>query len=185
MRDLLLVIDMQNVYTPAMPWACGSIERCEENILKLLGSGIDSAFTMFLPPQNPQGRWKEYSAVNREINENAWMNELIPAFKPYVNENNIFYKSTYSSLHAEGLLARIKEYDRVVVSGVVAECCVLSTVFSLIDEGIPFVYLSDAVSGLNEKSENEAEAVISYLVPVHGEIMSTEAYICSSLRRLC
>ena len=36
MKDLLLVIDMQNVYLPEQPWACETAARTKENILKLL-----------------------------------------------------------------------------------------------------------------------------------------------------
>ena len=36
MNDLLLVIDMQNVYLPDQPWACETAARTKENILKLL-----------------------------------------------------------------------------------------------------------------------------------------------------
>ena len=91
----------------------------------------------------------------------------------------LFHKSTYSSLSNPELRALISEYDRVVVTGVVAECCVLSTVFSLIDAGVPFLYIRDAVSGLNEKTESETEDILSGLVQVHGEIMNTDEYICS------
>ena len=36
MNDLLLVIDMQNVYLPDQPWACETVAHTKANILKLL-----------------------------------------------------------------------------------------------------------------------------------------------------
>ena len=35
MNDLLLVIDMQNVYLPDQPWACETVAHTKANILKL------------------------------------------------------------------------------------------------------------------------------------------------------
>ena len=36
--DLLLVIDMQNVYTKGQEWACKGIEHASASILRLLNS---------------------------------------------------------------------------------------------------------------------------------------------------
>jgi nicotinamidase-related amidase len=49
----------------------------------------------------------------------------------------------------------------VVVTGVVAECCVLSTVMELIDAGIYTVYLTDGVSGLDREKEAATELILS------------------------
>lgn len=179
MKDLILIIDMQNAYEKGMPWECHSIERTKKNVMRLLETGVDAVFTAFLPPSDPDGAWKEYNAVNREINENEWANEIIPELSPYLSRHRVFNKSRYSSLSAPGLRELVGSYDRVVVTGVVAECCVLATVFSLVDAGIPFVYLQDAVSGLCRESENEAKSIVSYMIPVHGSIMNVDEYICS------
>ena len=48
---------------------------------------------------------------------------------------------------------------------------------ALIDEGVPFVYLPYAVSGLTDKSEEEAKAIVSYMEPVHGVTMLTDDYL--------
>ncbi len=179
MKDLILVIDMQNAYEKGMPWECHSIERTKSNIIKLLSTGKDAVFTTFIASEHPKGAWKEYAEVNKDINEDKRANEIVPELLPYLKEHKLFYKDRYSSLSNNELRKLVAEYDRVVVTGVVAECCVLSTVFSLIDEGVPFLYIRDAVSGLNEKTESETEDILSGLVPVHGEIMNTDEYICS------
>ena len=71
----------------------------------------------------------------------------------------------------------IEQYDRIILTGVVAECCVLSTAFSCIDEGLEFIYLRDAVSGISNETAMEAEKILSYLTPVHGRIMTTDDYL--------
>ena len=37
-QDLLLVIDMQNVYTKGQEWACEEVEKASDSILRLLNS---------------------------------------------------------------------------------------------------------------------------------------------------
>ena len=53
------------------------------------------------------------------------------------------------------------------MSGVVAECCVLSTVFALIDMGKYVIYLKDGVAGLDIETEKAVEKVLSGLEPLH------------------
>ena len=177
MKDLIIVIDMQNAYLPGMPWACVDMDRTIANIRKLLDSGTDAAFTVFVPPADPKGAWNEYCRVTREINEDEHANALMDEFSLYAGRFPVFSKSVYSSLGSPGLRELLKGYDRAVITGVVAECCVLSTVASLVDDGIPFVYISDAVSGLTRESGKEAEAIVSYFCPVHGSVMDTESYL--------
>ncbi len=177
MKDLILIIDMQNVYGKGMPWECVNMERTAGNILRLLDCGEDAVFTAFISPVSPRGAWKEYCRVNKEIDEDSHAGEIMSVFQPYLSSRRLFYKSTYSSLLVPELRELASAYDRVVITGVVAECCVLSTVFSCIDEGFPFVYISDAVSGLSDRSEAESAAIISYMEPVHGVTMTTDEYL--------
>ena len=65
-EDLLLVIDMQNVYTDGQPWACCGVEQAADAIRRLLDEQVcgQVMFTRFLPPENPVGVWAEYNQVN-------------------------------------------------------------------------------------------------------------------------
>ena len=72
-----------------------------------------------------------------------------------------------------------KKARHLVISGVVAECCVLSTVLSAIDAGCKVIYLTDAVAGLSEVSRKETENIISYFAPLHTVLMTTEEYLLS------
>ena len=56
-HDLLLVIDLQNVYTEGQPWACCHIRQAARNIRRLLDAGVcgEVLFTRFVPPAQPEG----------------------------------------------------------------------------------------------------------------------------------
>ena len=80
--DLLLVIDMQNVYTKGQEWACKGIEHASASILRLLNSQKTKQviFTQYLATEHPDGVWKEYNKVNAAVNSDPWLNEMMPEF---------------------------------------------------------------------------------------------------------
>ena len=68
--DLLLVIDMQNVYTKGQEWACEGVETASASILRLLNSRMPEQviFTRYLAAEHPEGVWKEYNEMNAAVN---------------------------------------------------------------------------------------------------------------------
>ena len=179
--DLLLVIDMQNVYTKGQEWACKGIEHASASILRLLNSQKTKQviFTQYLATEHPDGVWKEYNKVNAAVNSDPWLNEMMPEFLPWVKTYPLFTKSVYSSFAIPEVVKAAKKARHLVISGVVAECCVLSTVLSAIDAGCKVIYLTDAVAGLSEVSRKETENIISYFAPLHTVLMTTEEYLLS------
>ena len=180
--DLLLVIDMQNVYTKGQEWACKGIEHASASILRLLNSQKTKQviFTQYLATEHPDGVWKEYNKVNAAVNSDPWLNEMMPEFLPWVKTHPVYTKSVYSSFAVPEVVKAAKKARRLVISGVVAECCVLSTVLSAIDAGCKVIYLTDAVAGLSEASRTETEKIVSYFAPLHTELMTTEEYLTHS-----
>ena len=178
-NDLLLVIDMQNVYQKGQKWACLDTMGAAARILRLLQDSRckNVIFTRFLPSEAPVGVWKDYNLQNDDVNRDVWANEMLPEFVPWFGRYPLYTKSVYSSLAIPEVLAAAKKADRVVLSGVVAECCVLFTAFSLIDEGIDTVYLTDGVSGLTKEKEEAAELVLSGLSPLHVKLMTVKEYL--------
>ena len=170
-QDLLLVIDMQNVYTKGQEWACEEVEKASQVI-----------FTQYLATKHPEGVWKEYNKVNAAVNADPWLNEMMSEFLPYTKKYPVYTKSVYSSFVIPQVRELAKHASRVVISGVVAECCVLSTALSAIDAGCKVIYLTDAVAGLNATSRKEAENILSYLSPLHTELMTTQQYLDSLLQ---
>lgn len=180
-QDLLLIIDMQNVYTKGQEWACEGVETASASILKLLEQGTPSQvmFTQYLAPKHPEGAWKEYNEVNASVNADPWLNEMMPEFLPWTKRYPLYSKEVYSSFAIPEVVAAAKKASRLVITGVVAECCVLSTVFAAIDAGCKVVYLTDAVAGLSETSKKETENIVSYFAPLHTELMTSNEYLAS------
>lgn len=192
-EDLILVIDMQKVYTEGQPWACGNVSRAVERISKLLDRVIDmeddapsAILTRFIAAgeDDAAGVWTEYNEENRDINENPVMNEFIPEIARYVEEFPYYDKCTYSCfsqpyVRAAADRAMVHGGD-IVLTGVVAECCVLSTFFQGADLGYHFVYLTDACAGLDDGTEAAVLKVLEGLSPLHIEFMTTEEYLNKS-----
>lgn len=166
--DLLLVIDMQNVYLPGSPWACEGIVEASQYIEKIIPSFNHVVFTLFRPPESPKGQWCEYNRINQKIDEDEWMNEPLSIFKPYMNQRNTYFKSTYAFHHPI-----LEDYDTIYITGVVAECCVLSTIFSLIDEGKKVIILEPGIAGETRHKTQEIKDLLQGLSPLHVEFKSS------------
>lgn len=168
-KDLLLVVDMQNVYLPGNEWACVDVENVITYIKEMLEYFPENqiVFTQFLPPAHPQGTWEMYNIVNKEINRECVLSEYMEEFLPYLKEDNLYSKSVYSCCGNQEFCDKIMQYERIFITGVVAECCVLSTVFDLIDMGKKIVYLKRGIAGGSKEKEEAAMKVLEGLSPLH------------------
>lgn len=180
--DLLLIIDMQNVYAKGGEWECMDAEKAAQNILRLVQSGAaDSAIiTKFIASQKPRGVWKEYNRQYQKINQDKKANELMPQIAALEGRFPIFQKSKYSSLSVPQIKKACRKAGRAVVTGVVDDCCVLSTVFELIDAGVYTVYITDAASGLTKEKAAATCLTLEGLSPLHVKLMTTEEYLKES-----
>jgi len=184
--DLLLVIDMQNAYTADGPWTCPNMAGATEKIIALIESGQFSeiVFTRFDAPADPVGTWKDYNEINREVNEDVWMNEVVPELVPYLDQYPMVSKSTYSSMTVPDIQAAaercIARGGSVVLTGVVSECCVLSTAFQAIDMGCPVVYITDACAGCSDDTEAAVVSVLAGLDYVQTTILDTAGYLAKA-----
>lgn len=179
-NDLLLVIDMQNVYKKGQKWECLHTEEAALNVKKIIGAGMENAvFTRFIADPEGDGVWQNYLTQYSDVNFSQEANAMVSEFDDLDLGKRfpLYSKGTYSSLENPDVLEACRKADRVVVAGVVAECCVLSTVFALIDKGIYTVYLTDAVSGLDVPKEKATELTLSGLSPLHVSMMTTQEYI--------
>ena len=177
--DLILIIDMQNVYAKGGAWECMDAAGAAENIRRIVESGaVDSAIiTKFIASENPQGVWKEYNQKYKAINEDLHANELLPQIAALAGRFPAYSKSEYSALCVPQVREACLRAKRVVVTGVVDDCCVLSTVFGLIDAGVYAVYLTDATSGLDKEKAAATRVVLAGLAPLHVKLMSTDEYL--------
>ena len=86
-------------------------------------------------------------------------------------------KSTYSSMDSQQLLALAAGRKRIVLAGVVAECCVLASMMEAIDNGTKVVYLTDCVAGQSPRNEDCIRKVAESFAPLHTEVMDSETYL--------
>lgn len=178
-NDLLLVIDMQNVYTAGGHWECVGTEEAAMRIKGLLDeeiAGLETAFTRFDAPEAPVGAWTDYNEVNAEVNSDEEACAMMPVFAEYLDRYPCFSKSIYSAMEVPELIEMAHRADCVAVCGVVAECCVLSTVMALIDMGCRVVYLTDAVAGESEATMKAVETALAGLEPLHIRRMTVSDY---------
>ncbi len=178
-NDLLIVIDFQNVYLPGEEWACPNAPEAVRNTCALIDSGKIGrvVFTRFTAPQQPVGTWNRYNSDNSEINHDAYLNEMIAEIQPYLNKWPVYEKSTYTSMRIPQLVEAAKNADRVLLAGVVAECCVLATMMEAIDDGYHVVYLTDCVAGQSDAHEECIRKIAEGFVPVHAEVMDSRTYL--------
>lgn len=176
--DLLLVIDMQNVYRPGEEWGCPRMAEITENIKSLLEAGVPAVFTRFVPPREPLGTWRDYNRDYAHINASAYLNDMVEELKPYLTSHPVVEKSTYSSW-TEEVADLARDYDRVLITGVVADCCVLSTLMAVIDSGKKAIYLPDCVAGQVPQHEAAVRMIAEIYVPMHTLVMDSEEYLAS------
>lgn len=179
--DVLVVVDMQNAYLEDQCWACTKTSTCADNIKRMIDSAAPDnvVFTEYLAPTNPVGTWVTYDEVNKDVNEDAWLNEIVDPLKPYLDSHPLYAKSTYSSFGNPDFKNLMARANRIVIAGVMSECCVLATVIDAIDTGTPLIYITDACSGSTEKYEQEVIDIVSFASPTHAALMTTNEYLAS------
>ena len=170
---------MQNIYLPQEEWACPSMPAASAAIRKLIDSGKagNVMFTQYLAPEHPEGRWKVYNETYREFNEDPYLCAITDEFLPYLEKYPVEIKSTFSCLKQENILNAARKADSLLLSGVVAECCVLSTMMEAIDLGIHVIYLTDCCSGQTAEKEDLVRVIAGNSDPVHLTVMTSEEYI--------
>ena len=140
-----------------------------KNTIKVLSSPYapDYLMTRFIAPAEPEGRWEQYNEAYREINEDPFLSEIPEALASFASDGKVVDKSTYSSLDAQPVISAMKGKKAVVLTGVVADCCVIATMYDAIDLGYEVVYLY------------EIRALAEVFSPIHTTVMSSDEYLAS------
>ena len=182
-NDLLLVIDMQNVYKPGEPWECPSMMASASNIRKLIepGAGGQTACTRLTAPEKPTAPWQQYNDASASINNSRYLNEIIKELQPYTAAYPVYEKSVYSSFKIPELHRMASQSEHVLLSGVVAECCILATLMEAIDLGHKVIYLADCISGQTKQNEASICKIAESFSPMHTLVMDSEEYLASKL----
>ncbi len=172
----LLVIDLQNVYSKGQKWECKNFDEVIKNI-KLLLSNLKNnkvVFTRFKANQKPKGVWENYNMQNADVNSDKWLNNIADGVKQFSEKYPCYDKSVYSAYSIKSIREIAAESSCVVITGAVAECCVLSTVMSFIDAGVYVVYLKDAIASIDDKVKSATLNVLDGFAPLQINIMDTK-----------
>lgn len=178
-EDILILVDFQNVYLPGEPWGCPTMEKTIENTLTIIHSpdSPEYVLTQYIAPENPTGCWKRYNEEYAQINADEYLCDFTDSIKQIINDENVITKNTYSSLKCAELISRLEGKKRVILTGVVAECCVLATMMDAIDMGYEVVYLYDCISGFSAENEKIMRILTESFSPVHTRVMSSSEYL--------
>ena len=178
-EDILLVIDFQNVYLPGNPWACPTVEQAIKNTLNIIHAPgcPEYVITRYIAPADPVGRWKQYNDEFAQINADDYLCDFTEPIKKIVNDENVIVKDTYSALKSDALRSGLEGKKRIILTGVVAECCILASMMDAIDLGYEVVYLYDCISGLTAENETMIRTLAESFSPIHTRVMNSAEYL--------
>ncbi|KAL8717607.1 MAG: hypothetical protein Q9225_005161 [Loekoesia sp. 1 TL-2023] len=174
MRTALLVIDVQNTFT-------SMTHGCLANILKLSSHfkahNIPRIFTQhghtkeeLTPPLKNQlvKRWSPSGSIARGSKD--W--ELMPDIAKAAQGCPIIHKNTYDAFINTNLAEILKEQgiERLVVCGVMTDCCVDTTARSAFNRGFETWLVPDACGTASKKQH---EAGLNGFGYAFGELIET------------
>jgi nicotinamidase-related amidase len=150
---LLLVVDLQTVVTPGGARAIPGIESAIASVVRLVaqhdGPVIASRHEPTPdPPRTSGARGQQGEAGDRRPEPAA----LLPELRHLQSVD----KHTYSAYRSDAVRTAVEGVERVVVCGVETDCCVLATVFDLVDDGIPTTVVPEAVAGPDRAAHDAA-----------------------------
>lgn len=177
--DKLAIIDMQKVYESGAPWECEGMSEAADNIIRLISAGVmtDIALTRFMMPEEPHGSWMRYRSQYRDIHDEPSHSDIIDKLAPYAGEYPCFDKEGYSAYRCASFGEWAGDANRLVITGVIAECCVLATVLAAADRGANVIWLTDAVAGTSADKKRMAETILDEDFAPHVTMMTTEEYL--------
>ncbi|KAL8922127.1 MAG: hypothetical protein Q9172_003701 [Xanthocarpia lactea] len=183
METALLIVDMQNVFT-------SMTTTCLPNILRLSthfqSHSLPRIFTQhghtkeeLTPPYKNQlvRKWGPSGSIAKGSDD--W--QLMPDIAPLAaeNENPIIHKSTYDAFLNTNLAEMLEEkgIQRVVVCGVMTDCCCDTTARSSFNRGFETWLVEDACGTASKKQH---EAGINGFAYAFGEVLKTDQ-VCERL----
>jgi nicotinamidase-related amidase len=166
----LAVIDMQRIFaTPGSVWLTPRFAEVIGPVRTLVGAfGPRVAWTRFLAPAEPAGRWVDYYR--------RWPSALLPPSAPEWDiVDELADLSSAGGLHVDAttfgkwtpeLAAAVGPAGRLVLAGVSTDCCVLSTALAAADAGVAVQVVRDACAGVDDESHERALATMALYGPL-------------------
>ena len=109
--DLLLIVDMQNVYARGGKWECLDTEGAAQNLQKIIAHGLKNViFTRFIANEtSPKGVWADYNKKYSDVNSDFYANQMLKEFEPSLKKFPLYTKNVYSSLAIPEVLEACKK----------------------------------------------------------------------------
>jgi nicotinamidase-related amidase len=175
----LVVVDMQRVFAePGSAWATPGYATASAGVQRLLPAFAGrTVLTRFVAPERPEGAWVPYYAEwpdqLRPADDPTW--DLMPEFAAV--DAPVVTATTFGKWGPE-LAAATAGADRLVITGVSTDCCVLSTALAAADAGRSVVVPEDACAGLSDADHRRALDAMALYAPLIT-ISSTEAVLAT------
>ena len=182
MTTALLVVDMQNFFTSMTTTAL-------PNVLKLVSHFRSRSqpifFTQhghtkeeFTPPYRNQlvRKWGRQGSI--AIGSSDW--KFMPEIENVCDKGEIVPKNTYDSFLNTPLESKLKEagVSRIVVCGVMTDCCCDTTARAAFNRGFETYMVSDACGSASKTQHNAGLDAFGF---VFGEVVDTESVLQESL----
>jgi len=163
--DWLVAVDLQTVFAdPASPWASPSFSRALAGTRRLLPAFAGrTVHTRFVAPSRPVAAWEAYYR--------DWPFALVPPTDPLyalvlpVEGDPVVTATTFGKWGTD-LAAAVGHSERIVLTGVSTDCCVLSTALAAADAGVQVQVVADACAGASEADHQRALDAMALYTPL-------------------
>lgn len=175
MATALLVVDMQHVFldmtTTALPNILKLSQHFRASSLPLIFTQHGHSKEELTPPYKNQLVRKWGSNGSIATGSKDW--ELIPEMKSIAKDYNVVAKNTYDAFINTDLdhLLEKDSIEKVVVCGVMTDCCCDTTARSAFNRGYETWLVNDTCGSANKKQH---EAGLRGFGFAFGEVLSTE-----------
>ena len=178
-KTALLIVDMQNVFALMVTTAIPQIQKLHKHftsaslpVLFTQHGHTDSELSG--PPYTNQlvRRWGPNGSIHKGSHD--W--ELIPSIAKLVSDSPVVAKNTYDAFINTDLDEMLKELkvERLVVCGVMTDCCCDTTARSAFNRGYETWLVSDACGSANKRQH---EAGLTGFGSMCDGVMTTEETI--------
>ena len=161
----LVAVDLQTVFAdPSSPWGCPDVDRALAGTRRLLPA-FDGrrVHTRFVAPARPTGAWVPYYR--------DWPFALVPPGDPLyalvlpAGDDPVVTATTFGKWGPE-LAAAVQHSQRIVLTGVSTDCCVLATALAAADAGVAVQVVVDACAGAGEADHQRALEAMALFGPL-------------------
>lgn len=163
--DRLVVIDMQRAFQEKTEWHIPRFDEAAAAIAKLSETtALPPVYTRFVRDEAETGSWSAYyqrwSRMRLAPGADGW--DLAITVQEGATEIDA---PTFSKWGPE-LAAIVRQGERMILTGVATDCCVLSTALAAADAGRYVTIVSDACAGATDEAHEQALALMQMLSPM-------------------